>query len=430
PFAKHKSQIDLVTIQLIEFLDDMQVKNIAADFATQELAYCKMLGIYRIWSYFRSKLNLRRDQQFEKLLRCADELAWDCYQPARAKALDSGFIELEALKEPPLVYFIGAASPEAQARTTPFIPEGLSDRDIIDFAALVLSLPVPIVGVPWFQLNHLPALPVVAHEVGHAVETDFQLTEPTIALFNELVTDPQRREAWLSWRKEVFADVYASICMGPAYLVALIDFLLAEKDDIEKEERLPGNWGDYPTRSLRVLLNLKVLDKLNLLQFAGEPVELGRFLESLARVWFDAYPQYLMPEYGQDIENIVPTLLDAQFPAFGGTPLRDLVAYDQTHLRSSWYLGKDVLSQSIFPAEVIDGCPYRTLAAAPALAHAFAAHRYLEVGVQSNVLNELYRAIPPGTRAADPEDNQEARARKAAAARQKGREMSKFFSQR
>jgi hypothetical protein len=43
----------------------------------------------------------------------------------------------------------------------------------------VERLPIPPVGVPWFQLRPLPDALVLAHAIGHHVENDFDLT-PTL----------------------------------------------------------------------------------------------------------------------------------------------------------------------------------------------------------------------------------------------------------
>ena len=84
------------------------------------------------------------------------------------KRLDAG-----KLKEPPLLFCSSNASPFIQRRNTPFLAEGVTADDMERFDAALAFLPIPIIGVPWSQANHLPAAVVIGHEVGHAVERDF-----------------------------------------------------------------------------------------------------------------------------------------------------------------------------------------------------------------------------------------------------------------
>ena len=81
--------------------------------------------------------------------------------------------------------------------------------------ALAQRLPVPVVGVPWFQLYHLPDALVIGHEVGHLVERDTGLTATIQELVERAVTearmDPGCVAAWRGWAAEAFADVYGTL---------------------------------------------------------------------------------------------------------------------------------------------------------------------------------------------------------------------------
>jgi hypothetical protein len=429
PFAKHRSQIERVTNLLEAHLETIDAANVTVAYEPQETAYSHLLGVYRIWSYFRSKFIMRADNRLGDMLRCADELAWACYKPAREKAKKAGQIDDEQLKEPPLVFFSGDATPFVQTRATPFMPEGLTDRDIANFSELILSLPVPVVGVPWFQLNHLPAIPVVAHEVGHTVEHDFKIAEPLETLIANLNICPKRHEPWLQWRKEIFADVYACICIGPAFLLALMGYLLGDAQEVQKEERQQGKWGDYPTRSLRIRLNIQTLKRLELFSHGGSPEKLGQFLTALGQVWQTAYPQHGMQQFEDDVDKIISSLINAKFDAFGGVALRDVVQYGPKELVNSWYLSDDILANTSFPIQA-KTWSFRVLAAAPTLAFAREPQCYYNSNVRAAVLKSLLVAIPEGTRDADPDTDKALAARKRAVDDEMGRRLTGFFQKR
>ena len=400
PFAKHKSQIEQITSVLLEFIRIVDSENIANDRVKTESAYKKILGVYRIWSYFRSKFIMREDELIGNILKCADELANACYEPARDRAKATGLIDTKRLKAPPLVFFSNDARPFAQPRNTPFMPEGLSMRDMQNFERVILSLPVPIIGIPWFQVNHVPALPIIAHEVGHAVEIDFGLEDILNNLFGSLGIDEERRPAWVSWRKEIFADVYACLCIGPAFLLALIDFLQGTKTEIEQENLSEHNWGLYPTRSLRIKLNLFTLKELGLLSSTEIPEPLKKFLEAFERTWFSEYPEHRMKVFEDDIEAVITPLLKARFDVFGNIPFEKVMSYEVSDLTTSWYLSKKVLSNSNFLPQ-IRPWTYRSLAAAPRLAYSSDSHKYQEKEGNSTSVRELLSAIPTGNRDSD-----------------------------
>ena len=74
----------------------------------------QILAVHRIWEFFRAKLAQRLETGFAAFLSCADELAWACYEPARALAYPDPVSNER--REPPLVFFNGGWSPFAVAR--------------------------------------------------------------------------------------------------------------------------------------------------------------------------------------------------------------------------------------------------------------------------------------------------------------------------
>ena len=131
----------------------------------------RIMDLHRLWSFFRAKFALRYVPWLETPLVTADDLAWDCYSPVQK------FIAPDQRREPPLVYFTGGTSPFLMPRGTPYVVEPLPDGSMREpeFTAAVQLMPVALIGLPWFQVDHLPDAPLIAHEVGHAVEQDLGL---------------------------------------------------------------------------------------------------------------------------------------------------------------------------------------------------------------------------------------------------------------
>ena len=88
---------------------------------------------------------------------------------------------------------------------------------------------------------HLPMAVVVAHEVGHAVEHDFWLEAALTAAFAALAVPDERKVAWSAWREELFADAYGVLCCGPAYVQALMDFLLGAPAAIQRRPSMSAS---------------------------------------------------------------------------------------------------------------------------------------------------------------------------------------------
>ncbi|MFN2165214.1 MAG: hypothetical protein ACK2U9_03015, partial [Anaerolineae bacterium] len=323
---KHQSQLTAITAQLEGFLNSIQPLDSQTPPPFTELDEVKryLLGAQRMWAYFRSKLALRYLEWLWDDLVCADELAWACYKPLLDKARQVGAIGQEALKEPPLIFFSGDSSPFAQARDTRFAPEGVTRRDFDDFGEALLRLPVTVIGVPWFQVNLLPTAAVIGHEVGHAVEHDFGLEAVLESAFADLDIPDSRKAGWLAWRHELFADAFGILCTGPASVMALLDYLIGDVDSIQQERVSAPNWGRYPSRHLRMLVNFELLGQLGLQDAAMEDA------------WNGTYKFDQMGSYKQDVAKVVAALLGMKVPTLGDVVLTDVLQFspgDLSHVQ-------------------------------------------------------------------------------------------------
>jgi hypothetical protein len=384
---KHHTQIARITAQLegllgrVELPDDLS----AATFAGNTQAQRLLLNGHRLWDYFRTKLALRDVELFRKELLCADELAWACYRPARAQAESAGTIAATAFKEPPLIFYSSLATPFAQARETLFDPENVSLEDVKLLGAAILKLPIPVIGLPWFQVNHLPASVAIAHEVGHALERDFGLetvVDQRMAALAEAGVDPARVPAWLAWAREVFADVYGVLCCGGAYVLGLMDYLLADPQLVQAERIQGPKWGSYPTRHLRMLLNFALLDAL------------GLESDSVSQGWRQLYPAHAMTEFAPDIQPVVAAMLATPL---GGKPLQEAVTFRQADADAAHQEAANLLDGF----DLNQGQDFRVLFAAVSLAYHANPEQYMTINAERPVVGQMAAAVPQGVRSGD-----------------------------
>jgi hypothetical protein len=389
---KHKSQIEKITSVLETFLDLAQASELPGEtiFARNERLFRQLLMAHRLWAYFRGKLALRFVPWLQPDLQCCDEFAWACYKPARDRAQRAGKVAPENLKEPPLLFFTGEATPYAAARQEPFAPEGITRRDVKDFGAAILSLPVPIVGVPWFQVQHLPLAVVIGHEVGHIVMDDLGL-EPQVATILENVQDQLNghHDEWSAWMREVFADLYGALSTGPAFVLGLMNYLLDEPGVIEEERPAPGKWSTYPPRSLRMLLNFELLRQLG---FTNPTTE------AMVQAWHAAYPDHAMKEYEKELHALVDTLLTSSFEDFGGDNLRQVITFTQANLNRARALAGMMQYGVRLPSDE----PFRPLFAAATLLYHQDPAGYDRVNNKKSVVERMQACVPRGVRAAEP----------------------------
>jgi hypothetical protein len=337
-----------------------------------------VLSIHTLWNFLRSKLALRYVPHFQLALIGAGELAWKCFEPAQ------DLMPQGTGREPPLIYFSGASTPLTLPRGMAFEEEveqvhvtWLLQRDSLD------ALPVPIIGIPWFQVEHVPDLPIVAHEVGHDVEIDLRLTAEIEAALDHQIADVEyeRQTSWYRWATEVFADVYGTLALGPAFSRTLFDFLAGTPETLAAETPEP----DYPTTILRLLLSLAVLETTH---FATEA-------EELRQAW--NLPAHELACYERDIPKVVAAMVTGPY---GGLPhgrLDGLVCFTRESQRQAVADASELLSG--LQPEAADA---RTLVASARLAFDRDPARYVKKGADRLVLNQIKSMQGVGVRAGPP----------------------------
>ncbi len=217
----------------------------------------RILTAYAIWELFRSKLAQRDESFFQQRLLAYDDLAWACYEPAMTHYSATP-------KEPPLLYLTSTWSAYLQRRDSAFDTDVEKGKDAgaaldqVDYRAALKKLPFPLLALPWFQVSHAPSALLIAHEVGHAVEFDFDLTatiDKTLA-----AAALQRSADWRGCASEVFADLYGILCLGGYLAGSLLDLMAASREAVVMDTV----FGKYPSRFYRMELAATALDYLGL----------------------------------------------------------------------------------------------------------------------------------------------------------------------
>lgn len=366
PFRKYHYSIQRLTGQLGGAARALRDKLEKADpLAAGSGIEAASLELHRIWEFFRSKLAQRTIGWYRDYLLAADELAWCCYRPARDLAVASNAAVGEKdVTEPPLVYFNGAASPLAVSRDVQyldFIEKPLIQRqiEVAEHRELLKRLPVPVIGIPWFHVQHLPDALLVCHEVGHIIEDDLKMGPRIEALLGEALKSiaPDRHAAWTAWRGEVFADVAGALAAGPAFVEALVHFLAKSPEEIAAEKWPSFITRTYPTTALRVRLNLEVLRQLGF----------KSHVDDLGQRWGVVYGEtHALSTFDGDLEPVVRALLDGPCPELGA---------DQTFRKTlgldafAWQLAEEDAARLLAEIDPVAG-DARVLFAAASIAYA------------------------------------------------------------
>jgi hypothetical protein len=338
-----------------------------------------IVDAHRIWDYFRSKFIQRCMSHYQTFLYSADEFAWACYEPAQKLAVAAGMAE-DRVKEPPLVFFHIGRDLLATRRNSSYA-EGLKKGGLTrkQFIDILKPLPIPLIGVPWFQIQHLPDVLILGHEVGHHVEDDFLRLQEGGSRPGRLVEDavrglpPDRRNKWRLWQGEVFADIYGTLAAGPAFAGALLDLLSG--DGRAPEQSLGST---HPPPALRLRVALEVLRQ----DFPQEVEVREREVPAWPR-------DSVLSLFVDDIPRVVRALLDGPYPELGNrTSLPDVIQF--ARLRHDQALQE---SRRMLAGYRPNDDDPRTLFACARLAYEESPATYVERKVHTFILEKIPRRV-------------------------------------
>jgi hypothetical protein len=393
PLRKHQTQIRRLTDQLRGMADDVgdRIDKVSVD-DDEVLAACRqlqreMLEVHRLWDYYRSKLNLRYIEWFSAYLSTADEFAWACYQPVQDAAGKNG---TPALRGGPLVFLSGEFSPFTDVRgkefEVPDIPDTLNSEQ---FEQALAALPIPLVGVPWYQVAHLPDAVLIAHEIGHDVEKDFALSETLEAHAGPVFAalDARARFAWSLWLREFWADLYGVLAAGPAFVSATIDLLVTNPAELAADARAPLDFGTHPPAAFRIRAMTRALEQTG---FGDEATDR-----------WDAWNGTFPANGGASLavaEGLVDALLAGTYPQLGDVRLGDVLDFSSAQQDTAAEV-RDSALNDIAP----QSGDIRCLVAGARLAFDKAPKLYRKprasnVGSQKRILDRAVQAIGDQTR--------------------------------
>jgi hypothetical protein len=277
----------------------------------------RILTAYQLWNVYRLKFDQRLAPELERFLRAADELAWLCYEPARQAAY--GPADARG-KEPPLVYLSSEASPMIDARHKRVQSDGLP-RQLVEaygWPEAAMRLPFALVGLPWYQTGFLPGALAIAHEIGHAVEDDFGLSDQLEQLIEAALGKAgPRTSTWMRWQNEMFADLWGALCLGPAYGRMLSDFIAPKHLD----DPAINLTGEYPPDALRVYWTSAVIARIASREFQAQAAELWER-------WRQLGPVEVAPEFFGEADRIADAWLGATYEKLGGRRLESIMSFD------------------------------------------------------------------------------------------------------
>ncbi len=350
PLEKHNSQVLRVSTGLSGMIEivraevdklQQQSPDPGVFFQQVRRAEFLILEVHRTWQYFRQKLTTRQAPPFNALLESLDEFVWGCYKPVRDIATDPRknppgppLIAPNAVREPPLTFFNSNWSPAASAREETLPLEKTVDSSEGRYAQegkladkRLVSLLIPVIGLPWSDVTFLPEALLLAHETAHLLDFDLKLAdeiESKLKTVTPKIPAKRFKQYWQPWSAEVFADLYGVLCVGPAFVGALMTLVAGSPGAVLST---PDPSNSYPTPHLRVLLALSGLESIG---FGSEATKLAQGWNQLYGEPVAGQPNtyqikdFALSECAADIPAVVKALLDSPFEALDRRTFKDV----------------------------------------------------------------------------------------------------------
>jgi hypothetical protein len=257
---RYKTQLDAIDTLVECGVDQLEGGLDSVDLSLSEGAIyeacrtfdLRLLWLRRVWQFFREKFD-QRDSELADTLRAADEIVWSCYHQVFERARKMALSQKAGSAPLPFI------EPRYSPSTFPadLVPAGLQSEIDKPFLREHLNrLPVPVVRLqpgcvsgPWW-------LVYAAHEVGHNVQYDLLEGQALVDGYRELVKEAVRGSGgsaadvsrWGEWSREIFADIFSVLMMGPWAIWAMVELEL--QGNIAMSERRE----QYPSGAVRLAL--------------------------------------------------------------------------------------------------------------------------------------------------------------------------------
>ncbi len=168
--------------------------------------------------FFFKSLQQHTSHETHHKLACLDAIIRDLYLPTVKAAHERGLVPKETLSHTPSTYFTDG--PDSVYTWQQHA------SNAVNFGR---KLPISMLPVPKNFISHPWNLVSIAHEVGNYVYTDLDLAWEIV---NKLQTESlnagvsaQTASLWAQWHQVLFADVFGTLKLGPAYVSGMIELL-------------------------------------------------------------------------------------------------------------------------------------------------------------------------------------------------------------
>jgi Zn-dependent protease with chaperone function len=265
--GRHELQRVALRALLVEAAKTMRMraKDLSADLRLGDFFdECRSLDeaaiwLERVWEFYRAKFDQRDDPAFGPVVRAADEIVWSCYHDVMRRARGG--------RHPPqpLPFVASEYSPAALESDKP-VPHQLETGGrgpawTEGLRAATATVPVTLLRLPPWCVHDPWWLAFIAHEVGHHVQTDLALTTAFGQAVARAVSDAggtrEESVAWSGWSREIFADVFSIMMLGPGAVRAIEDIERSNDANMLRSTRT------YPPPRVRVYLMQRTAELLN-----------------------------------------------------------------------------------------------------------------------------------------------------------------------
>lgn len=172
-------------------------------------------------SFVNRAFQQRVGHDYFQKIAVLDAIIRDLYLPTAKIAHQRGLIPKEALSRTPLAYLFDAADGP------------ITWRQHAHAAAVIgRHIPVSLMAVPREHIADPWNLVAIAHEVGqqlyHDLQLGYEFAHKLLAESPNANVSPQTAALWSRWHETLFADVFATLRMGPAYVSGMIELCSAD----------------------------------------------------------------------------------------------------------------------------------------------------------------------------------------------------------
>jgi hypothetical protein len=212
-----------------------------------------------VWEPYRDAFGLRSTKPYAGTIRAADEVVWACFEP---------FAQSQAgvRRSMPLPTFANVG-PRVYTRQDTILvaPRSLPPELFAKARETIEELPIPLMELPPISLYSPWKLAVIAHEVGHVVQRDWEPAQKYVSVFSQFLLEnaetarPGTGAKWANWCEEVFADTFSVFLLGPAAVMTLFGVLYDDPEQMDKELN-----SQYPPASVRLRLAQGVASALGI----------------------------------------------------------------------------------------------------------------------------------------------------------------------